>query len=276
MILDAHHHLWDPRTREYPWMVDALRTRFDLADLRRGTSAAGVDRTVLVQTVSDLAETQEFLDVAAASDGLIAGVVGWVDHTRPVPEQVEGLRHRELLVGIRHQVEDEPDPFWLVRSEVRDSIATANGLVVDLLVRWDQLPAAAALVDAVPVGSFVLDHGAKPPLGTDAYALWERGITDLAARPNVVCKLSGLFTLARQELLAPAVEHLFSTFGPDRMVFGTDWPVSTLAHDYRGVVERTTTFLEHLSETERSAVLAGTAVRTYSLSRSTTPTPEKS
>lgn len=265
MILDAHHHLWDPAHRDYPWMVDALRAPFDLDDLRRATSRSGVDRTVLVQTVSDLGETQEFLDVAAASQGLIAGVVGWVDHTRPVPEQVEGLRHRELLVGIRHQVEDEPDPSWLLRPEVLASVRSAGDLVVDLLVRWDQLPAAVALVEAVPDGSFVLDHGAKPPVGTDAYGDWAGSITDLAARPNVVCKLSGLFTLEHQELLGPAVEHLLAAFGPGRLIFGTDWPVSTLALDHTGVVEATIALLGQLSGDERAAVLAGNAVRTYRL-----------
>jgi L-fuconolactonase len=265
VIVDAHHHLWDPATREYPWMVDALRTPFTAHDLRTETAQAGVDRTVLVQTVSDLAETQEFLEVAAASDGLIAGVVGWVDHTRDVPEQVATLRNAGFLKGIRHQVEDESDPFWLTRPEVIASVRTAGELVVDLLVRWDQLPAAAALADAVPATSFVLDHGAKPPLGSEAYEPWAKGITDLAARDSVRCKLSGLFTLARPELLDPAVDHLFATFGPDRLIFGTDWPVSTLALTYPAVVERTTAFLRTLSDTERAAVLAGNAVRTYHL-----------
>lgn len=266
-VLDAHHHLWDPARRAYPWMVPALRTPYDLRDLRRVTTSSGIDRTVLVQTVADLAETQEFLDVAAASDGLVAGVVGWVDHTRPVPAQVEGLRHRDLLVGVRHQVEDEPDPSWLLRPEVVAAVRSAGDLVVDLLVRWDQLPAAVALADAVPAGSFVLDHGAKPPLGTGAYEDWRRGTADLAARPNVVCKLSGLFTLPRQDLLGPAVEHLLATFGPGRLIFGTDWPVSTLALEHGDVVARTRALLEPLSAAERAAVLAGNAVRTYHLDR---------
>ncbi|WP_432561237.1 amidohydrolase family protein [Kineococcus sp. SYSU DK003] len=265
MIVDAHHHLWDPARREYPWMGDALRRPFGLEDLRTVTSPAGIDRTVLVQTVSDLGETQEFLDTAAASAGLIAGVVGWVDHTRDVPGQVAGLRHAELLRGIRHQVEDEPDPDWLTRAEVVAGVRSAGGLVVDLLVRTDQLPAAVALVDAVPERSFVLDHGAKPPLGRDDFGWWREGVAELAARPNVVCKLSGLFTLGHGELLPTAVEHLLAVFGPGRLLFGTDWPVSTLALDHPTVVERTRAFLDDLTDDERTAVLSGNAVRTYRL-----------
>ncbi|GAA0296609.1 amidohydrolase family protein [Kineococcus aurantiacus] len=265
MIVDAHHHLWDPARRDYPWMVPALAEPFGLEDLRRVTRAAGVDRTVLVQTVSDLAETQEFLDVAAASGGLVAGVVGWVDHARDVPGQVDGLRHRELLKGVRHQVEDEPDPDWLLRPEVVRALGAVGDLVVDLLVRWDQLPAAAELARRCEGTSFVLDHGAKPPLGSGDLPAWERGVTALASRPNVRCKVSGLFTLAHQEHLGPAVDHVLTAFGADRLLFGTDWPVSTLAHDYPTVVERTRSLLDPLSPDERAAVLAGNAVRTYHL-----------
>ncbi|WP_432542201.1 amidohydrolase family protein [Kineococcus sp. SYSU DK002] len=267
MIVDAHHHLWDPATRHHPWMVEALRRRFTPADLRAVTGAAGIDRTVLVQTVSDLGETEEFLATAAASGGLVAGVVGWADHTRPVPAQVDGLPHRDLLVGVRHQAEDEPDPGWPARPDVVAGVASAAaaGLVVDLLVRTDQLPAAVRLVDAVPRGRFVLDHGAKPPLGTDAYPAWRAGVAALAARPHVVCKLSGLFTLDRQDLLGPAVDHLLAVFGPRRLVFGTDWPVSTLALDHASVLERTLAFLDPLPAAERAAVLGGNAVRTYRL-----------
>ncbi|WP_380174293.1 amidohydrolase family protein [Kineococcus sp. DHX-1] len=265
MIVDAHHHLWDPSRREYPWMPPALAAPFTTDDLRQETALAGVDRTVLVQTVSSAAETAEFCATAAASEGLIAGVVGWVDHTRDVPTQLVGLAHAEFLRGVRHQVEDEPDPDWLRRPDVVAAVRSARGLVVDLLVRFDQLPAAVALLDAVPDGEFVLDHGAKPPVGTDGFEPWRAGTAELARRENVVCKLSGLFTLDHQELLGPAVDHLFTVFGPDRLVFGTDWPVSTLALDYPAVVARTRALLDAFSDDERSAVLAGNAVRTYRL-----------
>lgn len=269
-VIDAHHHLWDPAVRTYPWMVDELARPFTLEDLRRVTASAGVERTVLVQTVSDLAETREFLATAAASQGLVAGVVGWVEPTGDVAGQVAELRDGpggDLLVGVRHQVEDEADPDWFARPGVVDGARSAAGagLVTDLLVRSDQLASATRLVDAVPEGRFVLDHGAKPPMGTAGYAGWEAGTRELARRPQVVCKLSGLFTLDHQELLPVALAHLVDVFGPGRLVFGTDWPVSTLADDHAGVVARTLGLLDGFSTSERDAVLAGNAVSTYQL-----------
>lgn len=269
-VIDAHHHLWDPAVRTYPWMVDELARPFTLEDLRRVTASAGVDRTVLVQTVSDLAETREFLATAAASQGLVAGVVGWVEPTGDVAGQVAELRDGpggDLLVGVRHQVEDEADPDWFARPGVVDGARSAAGagLVTDLLVRFDQLASATRLVDAVPDGRFVLDHGAKPPMGTEDHGVWEAGVRELARRPQVVGKLSGLFTLDHQELLPVAVAHLVDVFGPDRLVFGTDWPVSTLAHEYADVVARTRELLSGFSSSERDAVLAGNAVSTYQL-----------
>ena len=277
-IVDAHHHLWDPARRRYPWMEGAalapLRREFATPELRRVTAAAGVTSTVLVQTVSDAAETVEFLATAAASGGLVAGVVGWVDLTGDVPHQLAQLRSGpggSALVGVRHQVEDEDDPRWLLRPAVRAGSAQVAraGLVTDLLVRTDQLAAATELVDALPGARFVLDHGAKPPVGTAAWPGWAAAVADLARRPNVVCKLSGLFTLvpaaAPAESLTPTLEHLLETFGPRRLVFGTDWPVSTLAAPYADVVARTVAQLAPLSADEREDVLARTARSTYGL-----------
>ncbi len=144
-LLDAHHHLWDPAQREYPWMagaeLDALRRPFALTDLREVTAAAGVSQTILVQTISSVAETGDFLEVAAGSEGLIAAVVGWVDLADPeIEDVVARLRAGsggQLLAGIRHQVEDEPDVDWLLGADVRrgaEAVAAA-GLVHDLLVR---------------------------------------------------------------------------------------------------------------------------------------------
>ncbi len=274
-IIDAHHHLWDPAEREYPWMagpgLDALRRPFGLDDLRTETAAAGVSQTVLVQTVSSLTETQDFLDIAVKSDGLIAAVVGWVDLQSPEIEDVVALLRSgsggELLAGIRHQVEDEADVDWLLQRDARRGarVVGAAGLVHDLLVRWDQLPAASTLAGSLPEASFVLDHGAKPPLGDlAAYARWASYVAELAAHPNVTCKLSGLLTLGgSDDDLRRAVGHLLAVFSPQRLIFGTDWPVSTLAGSYSETVARTRHQFESLSETERSAILHGNAERTY-------------
>jgi L-fuconolactonase len=278
--VDAHHHLWDPRVREYPWLAGAemapIRRPFGLADLRRETSASGVDRTVLVQTVPDLAETLEFLAVAAASGGLIAGVVGWVDLTAPdVAATVEALRAGPgggLLVGVRHQVQDEPDPGWLARPEVRRGLraVAAADLAYDLLVRVDQLEQARAAVLDVPDGRFALDHAAKPPIAAGSTEPWSARLAALAALPNVSCKLSGLVTEARWDgwdtaAIRPYAEHVLASFGADRVMFGSDWPVCELAATYAQVRDLAGALIAGASPAERDAVLRGTATRTYRL-----------
>ena len=281
-VIDAHHHLWDPATRDYPWMAGEttreLRRAFTLEDLRRVTADAGVSRTVLVQTVSSVAETQEFLGTADASGGLIAGVVGWVDLQGPdVGDALAALRAGaggHALVGVRHQVEDEPDPEWLSgRAARRGARAVAQaGLVQDLLVRTDQLDAVDDVLAALPEARFVLDHGAKPPLpDPDAYGRWAAATAAVARHENLVCKVSGLFTLGGDAAArARALQHLLEVFGPRRLVFGTDWPVSTLALSYPDVVAATVDLLADLSVGEREAVLHGTATATYGLPHAVT------
>ena len=278
-VVDAHHHLWDPRVREYPWMgragLEPLRRPYGLADLRRVTRDAGVRRTVLVQTVSQEGETRDFLAAAAGSAGLVAGVVGWVDLCAPdVGDRLAAIRREpggRLLVGVRHQVEDEPDVDWLRRPAVRRGVAAVAeaGLAYDLLVRPDQLPAATALADALPDAPLVLDHGAKPPVARPEWHRWAELVADLARRDNVTCKLSGLFTQVpasgRLDDVAPSAEHLLACFGPQRVMVGSDWPVSTLAAPYAEVMERTRGLFAELSVAERQAVLAGTAARVYRL-----------
>jgi L-fuconolactonase len=290
MIVDAHHHLWDPARREYPWMTgDAarLRRRFDGDDLRRATAGLGVERTVLVQAVGTVEETEELLATAAADpDGLLAGVVGWVDLTGPdvagaLARLVAGHGGRRL-VGIRHQVHDEADPDWLARPAVLAGLrAVADaGLVYDLLVRSRELPAALRAAQAVPQLAFVVDHAAKPAIRAGEWEPWSSRIAALAALPNVTCKLSGLVTEARvpgwsPDDLAPYVARLVELFGPGRLLFGSDWPVCTLAASYREVLDAATACLDRagVGEPGRAEVLAGTAERVYRLERRGDPRP---
>ncbi|MFD1935329.1 MULTISPECIES: amidohydrolase family protein [Nonomuraea] len=277
MRIDAHHHLWDPRDRVYPWMagLDPLRRPYGIDDLRSATSAADVNRTVLVQTVSSLEETQEFLAVAADSGGLIAGVVGWVDLADPaIGDSLAGLTGP--LVGIRHQVQDEPDREWLARPAVMrglDHLGTA-GLAYDLLVRHDQLPVARSVAQRLPEVRFVLDHAGGPPIAAGDLEPWAGEIRALAALPNVSCKLSGLVTVASWTSwsstgIAPYASHVFDCFGPERVMFGSDWPVCELAASYGEVVALAETLTAELSTSERDAVFAGTARHVYAL-----PKPE--
>lgn len=273
-IVDAHHHLWDPARRAYPWLegLDALQRPYTVADLRAVTPAT---ETVLVQTMCSAEETEEFLATAAAAD-LVAGVVGWVDLGAPdVADRLAELREApggDRLVGIRHPAQDEPDPDWLVRPDVVRGIAAvaSAGLTYDVLVRTPQHEAAVALADAAPGVRLVLDHAGKPAIAEDGFEPWARFLDAIAARPNVFCKLSGLVTEAdwdawRVADLRPYAEHVLSAFGPDRVMFGSDWPVCELAASYGQVYDAAVALTDGLSEGERAEVFAGTATRVYPL-----------
>ena len=277
-VIDAHHHLWDPTRAEYPWMTDELasiRRPFGVADLVPLLDAAGIDATVLVQTRSSGEETREFL-ATAASTPRIAGVVGWVDLTSPsVGDSLASLAAGEgggKLVGIRHQVQDEPDPGWLARPDVRRGLRAVEdaGLVYDLLVRARELPAALEVARAMPGLRLVIDHLAKPAIGERAWEPWASRLAAFAGLEHVACKLSGLVTEASWtgwtvNDLGPYVEHALAIFRPARMAFGSDWPVSLVAAPYARVVDAAHELLADLSSDERAAVFGGTAIDVYRL-----------
>jgi GntR family transcriptional repressor for pyruvate dehydrogenase complex len=198
-------------------------------------------------------------------------VVGWTDLTAPgVADRLAELAAPEL-VGVRHLVQDEPDPSWLTRPEVQAGLAAvgAAGLAYDLLVTPAQLPATLETVRRQPGVRFVLDHGAKPPIRDVILQPWGRLIADLAAAPNVAVKLSGLVTEAPAHPgpadLRPYCDRLLSAFGPDRVMFGSDWPVCLLACDYDRVVELAESACTGLSAAERASVFGGTAARWYAI-----------
>ena len=203
--IDAHHHLWQLGTRPHAWLdggeMAAIRRDFTLADLAPLTAAAGIDRMILVQVLPSPAETAEFLALAG-EPGPVAGVVGWADLTSDrVGEALDALRSgpgSAHLVGIRHLVQGEPDPRWLARPDVRRGLRTVAGagLVYDLLTLPHQLPAAIDTVRALPGLTFVLDHLSKPPIAAGELHPWAALVRELAALPNVSCKLSGMVTEA--------------------------------------------------------------------------------
>ena len=277
-IVDAHHHFWDPARADYPWLTDDLapiRRAFGPADLAPHLAARGVTRTVLVQSRSSVDETRELLAVAEATP-FIVGVVGWVDLTDTgVADTIAGLRSGpggRRLVGIRHQVQDEPDPDWLGRADVRTGVGAvgAAGLVYDLLLRPEHLPAAVAIARALPDVRFVVDHLAKPPIAAGALEPWASGIRPLGELPNVWCKVSGMVTEADQSGwtsadLRPFVDQVVDVFGPERLAFGSDWPLCLLAGSYERVFDAASETLETLSDGERSAVFGGNATEVYRL-----------
>ncbi|QOV33868.1 amidohydrolase family protein [Streptomyces ferrugineus] len=275
-LVDAHHHVWDLSVRDQDWItgpeLQPLRRNFGIADLAPEARAADVTRTVLVQTVTVPEETPEFLALAAEHE-LIAGVVGWSDLTRPdVAEELARLRELpggRYLKGIRHQVQGEPDPEWLLRADVRRGLAAVAeaGLSYDLVVLPHQLPACAKAAAALPELTFVLDHLGKPPIASGALEPWATHLRALAAHPNTVCKLSGMVTEADLAFwavddLRPYAEVVLESFGPDRMMFGSDWPVCTLAASYGQVV---TAARELTGESDHRQLFEATATRVYDL-----------
>ncbi len=277
-MVDAHHHFWDPARAEYPWMTEALapiRRPFGPEDLRPLLTRHGVDRTVLVQTRSSLEETREFLAVAAATD-FIAGVVGWVDLTDPevarVLAELRASPGGDKLVGVRHQVHDEPDPRWLLRADVRRGLAAvaASGLAYDLLVRTRELAAALRTVRDFPAMRFVIDHIAKPPIRSGDARAWAEAMAPFGACGNVFCKLSGMITEAdwsawRPDDLVPYVRRALGWFGAERLMFGSDWPVCLVAGSYGQVLDALLYALRGEADGARAEILGGTAVRCYRL-----------
>jgi L-fucono-1,5-lactonase len=274
MTVDAHHHLWDLNVRDQDWITSPiLRRNYLVADLEPLAAAAGITRTVLVQTIAIPDETPELLAIAEESE-LVGAVVGWTDLTAPdVGEALAGLkevRGGRWLRGVRHQVQGEPDPEWLCRKDVRRGLAAVGeaGLVYDLLTLPHQLPAARRTVAALPDVRFVVDHCSKPPLASGDVGEWAGLIRSLAAQENVTCKVSGLVTEADWESwtvgdLRRVFEVVLEAFGPERLMFGSDWPVCLLAAGYSDVVGAVRELVGGLSVAERGMIFAGTAVGVY-------------
>lgn len=280
-VIDAHHHVWDLAVRDQPWLngagMAAIRRTFTVDDLRPAARAAGVDATVLVQTVTVPDETPEMLALADA-DPLVAGVVGWTDLTSPAAAdelaKLAGGPGGSRLVGIRHQVQEEPDPDWLRRPDVIRGLraVAAAGMAYDLVILPHQLPAATYAAAAVPGLTLVLDHAGKPDIGGDI-AAWTADVREFAALPNTMCKLSGLVAEAPDGAgpwaFAEVAGIILDAFGAGRVMFGSDWPVCLLDSDYASVMALARSLTAGLSAAERAAVFGATAARAYRLAGET-------
>lgn len=273
--IDAHHHVWDLWVRDQPWTarLPALRRTFTVEQLRPALLTGRIDATIVVQTISVAPETPELIALAA-QDPLIAGVVGWVDLTSPdVAERLAALRALpggHALIGIRHQVQLEHDPHWLARPDVRRGLGAVAyaGLAFDLIITSHQLPAAVETARALPQLRFVLDHGGKPPIAAGTLDPWRTHLAKLASLPNVSVKLSGLVTEANPaswtlDHLRPYAETILNEFGPSRVMFGSDWPVCTLAANYAQVLSTAEALTASLTDADRDAVFGTTAAHWY-------------
>ena len=274
MRIDAHHHLWSPARGDYGWLtpdLSVLYRDFDAGMLRPLLKSAKIDATILVQAAPTEAETDYLLAIARKTPW-IAGVVGWTDLAAPdAPARVARLAGVPPLVGLRPMLQDLPDPDWILGPEVRDGLSAmaAHGLVFDALVREFQLPAIVQLAKQFPALSIILDHAGKPAINGPPGPDWREGIGSLANCPNVSVKLSGLLTEAPtgagSELLAPYLEWLLETFGPGRILWGSDWPVLTLAADYGAWAAITEKLLGKQTPQACRAIWGGTATRIYGL-----------
>ncbi|HTB98375.1 MAG TPA: amidohydrolase family protein [Terracidiphilus sp.] len=277
--LDAHQHFWKYSAAEYEWIDDSMATLqrdFLPADLQPLLATNGFDGSIVVQARQSLEETRWLLDLAAEND-FIHGVVGWVDLCSPeIGKQLEHFAQNKKLVGVRHVVQGEPDDEFMLRPAFRRGIGLLHqfGLAYDLLIYPKHLPVAAKLVSEFPQQRFVLDHIAKPRIADGVLEPWARDIRELAKAPHVACKLSGMVTEAHWQKWKPVdfkpyLETVLETFGPDRLMIGSDWPVCTVSADYGMAMSLVKDFIGGLSASERDGVLGENCARAYELAERT-------
>ncbi len=279
MRLDSHQHFWKYSAADYPWIPagSALQRDWLPADLDALQAPLAFDGSIAVQAHQSVAEARWLLELAAANPR-IRGVVGWVDlRSDGVAESLAELAANPRFVGVRHVVQDEPDDQFLIRPEFVRGISQLRqfGLTYDLLIFPKQLPAAIQLVRQFPDQPFVLDHIAKPLIKAGTLSPWREQIHELAAFPNVLCKVSGMVTEAdhrmwKPEDFVPYLEVVFEAFGVERLMFGSDWPVCLLAAGYEQVFSLVRDFaLKSAPDARAQAALFGANAARFYLQRST-------
>jgi L-fucono-1,5-lactonase len=246
VILDCHHHLWKVDRGDYHWMTPAvpiLARDYLVEDLRPLLRKAGVDRTILVQAAPTEAETDFLLALAAETD-FIAGVTGWLDLADPrFPDRLAKYREKPKFVAVRPMLQDLPEDDWILKPDVLANLKhlAEKGFPFEFLTYPRHLPFVLTVLEKTPGLHAVIDHLSKPPIASGALEPWRMWIARVAAFPNVFCKLSGMVTEAEHtswspRSLKPYVDHVVSTFGIDRVMFGSDWPVCRLAAEYGEVM----------------------------------------
>jgi len=281
MLIDSHHHLWKYSAVEYPWInhqMGILLDDFWISELREVANECGVDGFVTVQARQSIAETETLLALAA-TEPLIRGVVGWLPLADPqLGSILDQFADQPQLKGVRHVVQDEPDDMFLLRDDFNRGVAmlAERDLVYDLLIFAKQLPAAIEFVDRHPSQPMIVDHIAKPkisyrhPIG-QVDKTWAANLRELARRPNVMCKFSGVLTEVREDtwdpdLIRPYWDLALEVFTPKRLMFGSDWPVCLLRCGYATWLAVVRLFASELSATEQADLYAGNAIEAYRLS----------
>jgi len=275
MKIDAHHHFWKYDPVRYSWMnesMEILKKDYQPADLQVEIEKAEIEGVVSVQADQSMLETDELLDHAAQRD-FIKGVVGWFPLADPAVEEVLAeYADNPWLKGVRHVVQDEPDDRFILGEAFNEGIRKLEqfDLIYDILIYERQLGSSIEFVDLHPNLPFVLDHVAKPRIGDGLMEPWKEQMFEMSRRENVTCKLSGMATEAKwaewtSDQLRPYMEVALDAFGPDRLMFGSDWPVARLAVDYMPWVKLCREFISSLSTDEREAIEGGNAIRVYQL-----------
>ncbi|MCR4264644.1 amidohydrolase [Nitratireductor sp. ZSWI3] len=272
--IDAHQHFWQLSRGDYGWLTPALSAiyrDFMPEDLVPLLEAEGIDGTVLVQAAPSDAETEFLLSLADRHD-FVKGVVGWVDFAADeAPSRIDALAAHPRFKGLRPMIQDLPDTEWMLRPELDEAFRAliGNGLVFDALVLPGHLPALIELVDRYPGMRVVIDHCAKPEIAGGGIDTWARGMSELAKREQVSCKLSGLVTEAGKDWspdrLQPYVRHVLQVFGASRLIWGSDWPVCTMAASYADWCRATEALLASCAAEDHAKILGGNAVRAYGL-----------
>ena len=275
MKIDSHQHFWKYSLEEYGWIsekMSILRRNFLPDDLHKELIENNFDGSVAVQARQKLQETEWLIKLAEEND-FIKGVVGWLDIQSPkFKHQIEKYSRRNKLVGIRHVVQDEPDDRFMLRSEFVAGIRVLENydLVYDILIFENQLPATLELVSRFPNQRFVLDHIGKPKISYNLLEPWKSLIFEIAQYPDVYCKVSGMVTEAdwnnwQKEDFLPYLDTIFDAFGPEKIMFGSDWPVCTVAASYKKVVEIVLDYIKQFSSEDQNKIMGANTSKVYNL-----------
>lgn len=275
MIIDTHQHFWKYDPEEYSWIgpeMKALQRDFLPEDLQKTLRQAGVDGVISVQARQTTGETEWLLSLAEEND-FIRGIVGWVPLTDPAVEDLlERYADRRFFKGVRHVLQDEPDPDYMLRKDFNAGIRKLKryDLLYEILIFERHLPQTLRFVDQHPGQMFVLDHIAKPLIRDRILSPWQENLTELARRDNIFCKISGLVTEAdpyhwSEDQLKPYLETVLEAFGPERLMFGSDWPVCLTACRYEQWLDIVQRFIATLSEDEQALIMAENARKVYKL-----------
>ncbi|MCF7802982.1 MAG: amidohydrolase family protein [Candidatus Marinimicrobia bacterium] len=275
MILDSHQHFWHYSPEEFDWIsneMTRIRQDFLPGDLTPILQKNRIDGTIAVQARQTTEETDWLIDLADQHK-FIKGVVGWVPLAEENVEQyLEKYGAVDCVKGVRHVIHDEPDDQYILRGDFNQGVGLLKNydLVYDILVFEKHLPQTIAFVDRHPEQIFVLDHVGKPRIKDNVLEPWRTHITELAERENVCCKLSGMvtesdFTSWKKEQLQQYFNVILKSFGADRLLFGSDWPVCLVAAEYEEWLQIVHNFISTLSETKQRRILCKTAREVYGI-----------